>query len=299
MIDILPLLLTQALLAAVPILLASLGEILTERSGVVNIGLEGIMLLGALMGPLAVDYLHNRAGLHLPDTWWPLVAMLAAALTGALIGLLHGYISAYLAGDQIISGVAINLFAAGAVAYGIQAYWGVAGYKQVPEWAKTDPTWVAVFAFVVAGVMWYILFKSRLGIIIRACGEDPESAFNMGVDVNKVRLLATVIGAALAALAGAYLSIAYLSVVTKELSAGRGFIALANVVFANWNPALAVAGAFIFGFFDALSYWLQTLNLARYEITRMIPYIATLLIVAGVIGRAKPPKAVGKAFRRE
>jgi len=139
MIDILPLLLTQALLAAVPILLASLGEILTERSGVVNIGLEGIMLLGALMGPLAVDYLHNKAGLHLPDTWWPLVAMLAAALTGALIGLLHGYISAYLAGDQIISGVAINLFAAGAVAYGIQAYWGVAGYKQVPEWAKTDP----------------------------------------------------------------------------------------------------------------------------------------------------------------
>jgi simple sugar transport system permease protein len=121
----------------------------------------------------------------------------------------------------------------------------------------------------------------------------------MGVDVNKVRLLATMIGAALAALAGAYLSIAYLSVVTKEISAGRGFIALANVVFANWNPALAVAGAFIFGFFDALSYWLQTLNLARYEITRMIPYIATLLIVAGVIGRAKPPKAVGKVFRRE
>ncbi|MCU7787315.1 ABC transporter permease [Pyrobaculum sp. 3827-6] len=293
------LILMQALLAAVPILLASLGEILMERSGVVNIGLEGLMLLGAFSGPLFVDYLHYRLGAQLPDPLWPLAAFLAAALVGMAVGLVHGYISTYLAGDQIISGVAINLFAAGAVAYGIQAYWGVAGYKQVPDWAKADPLALAAFALVLAGFMWYALFRSRLGIVIRACGEDPESAFNVGVDVNRVRLLATVIGSSLAALAGAYLSIAYLSVVTKEISAGRGFIALANVVFANWNPALAVAGAYIFGFFDALSYWLQTAGVARYEITRMIPYIATLLIVAGVIGRARPPRAVGKPFRRE
>jgi ABC-type uncharacterized transport system permease subunit len=236
-----------------------------------------------------VDYLHNRLGLQVPDPLWPLVAMLVAALVGILIGLVHGYVSAYLAGDQIISGVAINLFAAGAVAYGIQAYWGVAGYKQVPDWAKTDPAWIAAFA-IMAGVLWCVLFK------LRACGEDPESAFNMGIDVNKVRLVSTAIGSALAALAGAYLSIAYLSVVIKEISAGRDFIALANVVSANWNPALALAGALIFGFFDALSYWLQTLNLARYEITWMIPYIATLLIVAGVVGGAKPPRALGKAL---
>ena len=293
------LILMQALLAAVPILLASLGEILMERSGVVNIGLEGLMLLGALSGPLFVDYLHYRLGVQLPDPLWPLAAFLAAALVGMAVGLVHGYISTYLAGDQIISGVAINLFAAGAVAYGIQAYWGVAGYKQVPDWAKADPLALAAFALALAGFMWYVLFRSRLGIVIRACGEDPESAFNIGVDVNRVRLLATVVGSSLAAIAGAYLSIAYLSVVTKEISAGRGFIALANVVFANWNPALAVAGAYIFGFFDALSYWLQTAGVARYEITRMIPYIATLLIVAGVIGRARPPRAVGKPFRRE
>ncbi|MGC9049591.1 ABC transporter permease [Pyrobaculum sp.] len=293
------LILMQALLAAVPILLASLGEILMERSGVVNIGLEGLMLLGAFSGPLFVDYLHYRLGVQLPDPLWPLAAFLAAALVGMAVGLVHGYISTYLAGDQIISGVAINLFAAGAVAYGIQAYWGVAGYKQVPDWAKADPLALAAFALVLAGFMWYVLFRSRLGVVIRACGEDPESAFNIGVDVNRVRLLATVVGSSLAALAGAYLSIAYLSVVTKEISAGRGFIALANVVFANWNPALAVAGAYIFGFFDALSYWLQTAGVARYEITRMIPYIATLLIVAGVIGRARPPRAVGKPFRRE
>ncbi|MGC8993795.1 MAG: ABC transporter permease [Pyrobaculum sp.] len=293
------LILMQALLAAVPILLASLGEILMERSGVVNIGLEGLMLLGAFSGPLFVDYLHYRLGAQLPDPLWPLAAFLAAALVGMAVGLVHGYISTYLAGDQIISGVAINLFAAGAVAYGIQAYWGVAGYKQVPDWAKADPLALAAFALVLAGFMWYVLFRSRLGIVIRACGEDPESAFNVGVDVNRVRLLATVVGSSLAAIAGAYLSIAYLSVVTKEISAGRGFIALANVVFANWNPALAVAGAYIFGFFDALSYWLQTAGVARYEITRMIPYIATLLIVAGVIGRARPPRAVGKPFRRE
>jgi len=218
---------------------------------------------------------------------------------GAVVGALHGYISTYLAGDQIISGIAINLFGAGAVAYGIQSYWGVAGYKQVPDFVKTDPTAIAAFALALAAFMWFLLFKTRLGIVIRACGEDPEAASNMGVDVDKVRLFATIAGAVLAALAGAYLSIAYLSVVTKEVSAGRGFIALANVVFANWNPALAVAGAFIFGFFDSLSYWLQTLGVARYELTRIIPYVATLLIVAGAIGRARPPRAVGKAFRKE
>ncbi|ABL87651.1 nucleoside ABC transporter membrane protein [Pyrobaculum islandicum DSM 4184] len=299
MTELLLLLIIQALLASVPILLASLGEILMERSGVVNIGLEGIMLLGAFVAPLAVDYLRYRVGMWLPDLVWPIIAMSAAIAIGASVGLIHGYISTYLAGDQIISGVAINLFAAGAVAYGIQAYWGVAGYKQVPDWAKADPMWVTVFTFIVAGIMWYVLFKSRVGIIIRACGEDPDSAYNMGIDVYKVRLLSTIIGSALASLAGAYLSTAYLSVVTKEISAGRGFIALANVVFSNWNPLLAIVGAFIFGFFDALSYWLQTVGVARYEITRMIPYIATLLIVAGVIGRAKPPRAVGKVFRRE
>lgn len=293
------LLLTQALLAAVPILLASIGEILSERSGVVNIGLEGIMLLGALSGPLFVDYLRYRAGLYLPDPAWPVVAIVISAVVGMLIGLIHGYISTYLAGDQIISGVAINLFAAGVVAYGIQAYWGVAGYKQVPDWAKADPLVLAAFAIILAVVAWYMLFKTRLGIVLRACGEDPESAYNMGIDVNKVRLTASIAGSALAAIAGAYLSTAYLSVVTKEISAGRGFIALANVVFANWNPLLAIAGAYIFGFFDALSYWLQTTGIARYEVTRMIPYIATLLIVAGVIGRAKPPRALGKPFRRE
>ena len=293
------LLLLQALLAATPILLAAVGEILTERSGVVNIGLEGLMLLGALAGPLFVDYLKYKVGAQVPDPLWPLLAILASAFVGIVVGLVHGYISTYLAGDQIISGVAINLFAAGAVAYGIQAYWGVAGYKQVPDWAKADPYVVAIFALALAVFTWFLLFKTRLGIVIRACGEDPESAFNMGVDVNKVRLLATVAGSALAAVAGAYLSIAYLSVVTKEISAGRGFIALANVVFANWNPLLAIAGAYIFGFFDALSYWLQTMGVGRYEITRMVPYVATLLIVAGVMGRAKPPRALGKPFKRE
>lgn len=293
------LLLLQALLAATPILLAAVGEILTERSGVVNIGIEGLMLLGALAGPLFVDYLRYKVGVQVPDPLWPLLAILASSIVGIVVGLVHGYISTYLAGDQIISGVAINLFAAGAVAYGIQAYWGVAGYKQVPDWAKADPYVAAAFALALAVFTWYLLFRTRLGIVIRACGEDPESAFNMGVDVNKVRLLATVAGSALAAVAGAYLSIAYLSVVTKEISAGRGFIALANVVFANWNPLLAIAGAYIFGFFDALSYWLQTMGIGRYEITRMVPYIATLLIVAGVMGRAKPPRALGKPFKRE
>lgn len=155
-------------------------------------------------------------------------------------------------------------------------------------------------AAVLVVATWFILYKTRVGVAIRAYGKDPEVAFNMGIDVNRARLVSTVVGSVPTAIVGTYLSIVYLSVVTKDISAGRGFIALANVVFANWNPLLALVGAFVFGFFDALSYWIQTLATGvRYEVTRMIPYLATLLIVAGVIGRAKPPRAVGKIFKKE
>lgn len=281
-------LLTQTIHAAVPILLAAVGEILAERSGVVNIGLEGLMLIGAFVGVLVGDVTSSG-----------LLGVLAACAVGLALGLLHGAIAVYLRGDQIVAGVAMNLFAAGLVAYGIQAVWHVAGYKQTPQWALVDPNVFTALAFAISFIVWYILNKTRLGIIIRAVGEDPEAAYSAGIDVFKVRLIATAVGAALASLGGAYLSQAYLSVVTKDISAGRGFIALADVVFANWNPLLAVAGSLIFGFFDAFSYWLQLYGFVRYEVTRMMPYIATLLVVAGVIGKARPPRALGKPFKKE
>ncbi|MFP3199563.1 MAG: ABC transporter permease [Thermoproteus sp.] len=281
-------LLTQTIHAAVPILLAAVGEILTERSGVVNIGLEGLMLIGAFVGVLVGDVAGSG-----------LIGVAAAWAVGLLLGLLHGAIAVYIRGDQLVAGVAMNLFGAGLVAYGIQAVWHVAGYRQTPSWALVDINAMTVLAFAVAGAMWYILSRTRLGVAIRASGEDPEAAYSVGIDVFKIRLFSTAVGASLASLGGAYLSLAYLSVVTKDISAGRGFIALADVVFANWNPLLAIAGALVFGFFDALSYWLQIFGVARYEVTRMLPYIATLLVVAGVIGRAKPPRALGKPFRME
>lgn len=281
-------LLTQTIHAAVPIPLAAVGEILTERSGVVNIGLEGLMLIGAFVGVLVGDVAGSG-----------LIGVAAAWAVGLLLGLLHGAIAVYIRGDQLVAGVAMNLFGAGLVAYGIQAVWHVAGYRQTPSWALVDVNAMTVLAFAVAGAMWYILSRTRLGVAIRASGEDPEAAYSVGIDVFKIRLFSTAVGASLASLGGAYLSLAYLSVVTKDISAGRGFIALADVVFANWNPLLAIAGALVFGFFDALSYWLQIFGVARYEVTRMLPYIATLLAVAGVIGRAKPPRALGKPFRKE
>ncbi|MEZ0248223.1 MAG: ABC transporter permease [Thermoproteus sp.] len=289
--------LQQTVLASVPILLASIGEILTERSGVVNIGLEGLMLIGAFVGPAFVDYLRGT-GVDL-GPMWPLAGLLAAVLAGALVGLVHGYISTYLNGNQIVGGVAINLLGAGVAAYGILAYWHVAGYYQVPARAQMGPLPIVVFALATAAFMWYLLFKSRWGAVIRACGEDPEAAYDAGIDVYKVRIAATAAGASLASLAGAYLSMAYIYFVTKDISAGKGFIALANVVFANWNPLTAIAGALIFGLFDVLSYWVQVLGILPYQITRMIPYIATLLVALGAVRRAKPPKALGKPFRRE
>lgn len=294
-------LIVQTLMAATPILLASLGEILTERSGVVNIGLEGLMLLGALFGPLAAEVVHG-AGIDL-GTAWPLAIAAASALAGALVGLLHGYISVYMQGNQIVSGVAINLMAAGLTAYTIQAYWKVAGYKQVPDWMKADPVPYMALAFLASLALWLLLTRTGWGAAIRAAGEDPEAASNLGIDVQRVRVAATVAGAALASLAGAFLSTAYLSVITKDIAAGRGFIALANVVFANWNPAMAPLGALVFGFFQALSYWLQTLGLhafgLRYEVSLLMPYVATLAVAAVAVGRARPPRALARPFKKE
>ena len=149
-------------------------------------------------------------------------------------------------------------------------------------------------------IHWFIR-RTRAGLVLKATGEMPEAADVAGINVNRVRLLAAVFGASLAGLAGAYMSIDWIGSVTKELSAGRGFIALATVVFSGLNPLLALLGGFIFGFFQGLAEWVKTLpsKPIPFEFVTMLPYIVTLLVVSGVIGRVRFPKALGEPYKRE
>ncbi len=284
--------------AMTPLVLAAVGEIFNERAGIVNIGLEGIMLISGFMAVVAAEMTLN-----------PIIGVLAGVAIGAFIGLIHGYITAYLKGDHIISGLGINLFALGAVAFGIEAVWGVRGYHTPPDAAKVpdipvleiSPIFIAMILLTIG--THYLLYRTSIGLKVRAVGENPEAADVVGVNVERVQLLATIYGAALTGLAGAFLSIDWLTAITKELPAGRGFIALALVNFANWSPLLALGGGLLFGFFWTLGEWIKNMAAIKavIPVTLMntIPYIATLVVVAGLIGKSRPPRYVGRPYKRE
>jgi simple sugar transport system permease protein len=229
---------------------------------------------------------------------------------GALIGLVFGTISTSLRGSQLISGVGINLLALGFVALmlsvmGAPGFHSVAREVQVPliplGVGNLSPL-VPITVAIAIGV-WWLLRRTQLGIWIRAVGENPAAADVAGIRVNRVRLGAAVAAGVLAGLAGAYLSIDWFGAVTKEITAGRGFIALAIVVFSGLNPLLALLGGFIFGFFDGLATWVATYpgikDIIPWQFVAMMPYVVTLAVVAGMIGRVRFPSALGVPYLRE
>ncbi|HIC96770.1 TPA: ABC transporter permease [Candidatus Bipolaricaulota bacterium] len=296
--ELLVILLTLGFTAMVPIALAAIGEIFSERAGVVNIGLEGLMVISAF-----VAVVGTKASLN------PWIGVGCGVGAGTLIGLIHGSIGIYLKGDQIISGVGINLLGLGLVGFGMFALWGgpfmLPAELHLPSlpapWGKVSPIFLVMLALAV--FTWWLLFRTALGLRVRAVGENPAAADVAGIRVERLRLGAVIYGAALGGLAGAFLSLDWTHTITKTLPAGRGFIALANVVFSKLNPLLALLGGFVFGFFDALSFWAANVpgisRLIPWQFMRMIPYVATLLVLMGVIGRARFPQALGRPYRRE
>jgi len=301
MIDMIISILLGSLTAMVPIVLTSTGAVVSERAGVVNIGYEGIILMSALFGAMFAEMSGN-----------PWIGLLGGAFVGMLLGMLHGAITVYLKGDHIIPGIGINILALGVVAFGITAIWGTAGQHQVPTnfrvqsiintpYGSLSP--MVILTLIIVFLTHWVLFKTPLGLRIRAVGENPEAADALGVNVERYRFLAAVYGATLAGLGGAYLSVDWLGVVTKEISSGRGFIALANMVFSGWNPVRALIGGFIFGFFDNLSVWVRTnpaiSQVVPWQFVATLPYIVTIIIVAGIIGKVRPPKWDGRPYKRE
>jgi simple sugar transport system permease protein len=277
----------------------------SERSGVVNIGLEGMMLSGAFFACLGADKF---------DSWE--MGLVTAMVAGACFALIHAFFAINLRADQIVGGTAINFLALGVTGYFFIQIYGENGtpgdLPQIPAVhlhfldgvtffgdAFSDLNLMIWLSFVLLIVAQIVLFRTPVGLRLRAVGEHPRAAETVGISVYVTRYLAVVTSGILAALGGAYLSIGYVHSFNENMTVGKGFIALAAVIFGNWRPFGAYAAAILFGASTALSFRLATYSDAGAVLFQGLPYFLTLIAVAGVIGRSRPPAAVGRPYAKQ
>jgi simple sugar transport system permease protein len=292
-------LLSSTLVWATPLTFAAIGGMFSERSGVVNIGLEGMMLSGAFFGALGADKFGS----------WEL-GLVTAGAAGAGFALVHAVMAIHLRADQIVSGTAINFLALGVTGYFFIQIYGENGtpgnIPRIPDVSigflgkvfghLSLMIWLSFALLIVAHIT---LFKTPIGLRIRSVGEHPRAADTVGISVYATRYAAVTLSGILAALGGAYLSIGYLGSFSENMTAGKGFIALAAVIFGNWRPFGAFSAALLFGGSTALSFRLaQTWGNAS-VLFQALPYVLTLIAVAGVIGRSVPPASVGRPYVKQ
>jgi general nucleoside transport system permease protein len=290
---------------ATPLIFGALGGIVSERSGVVNIGIEGMMLMGCYFAIYGAD---------LGGSW--VIGLLFAMAAGGVLALVHAVFSITLRADQIVGGVAINLLALGVTGYLFVERYGDQGtpdnISRVPDITlpliedipfvgdaigRTNLlTWLGLLMVVALAVF---LFRTPRGLRLRSIGEHPRAAETVGLSVIRTRYLAVIASGVLAALGGAYLSIGFLGSFNQNLTAGRGYIALAVVICGRWRPGGALAFACLFGFSSALAQRLPTFSESGATLFQALPYVLTIIAVAGVIGRSRPPAAVGQPYTRE
>jgi general nucleoside transport system permease protein len=271
---------------ATPIVYAALGGVISERSGVINIGLEGMMAAGAFAAVVVAFATHA-----------PLLGLLAGIGAGALVGYVLAIAATKFKVDQIVAGTGINLICAGAAAYGLVILFNQPGASpQVPSLGHAFWTLI-VLAFALAGALQWLLYRTPWGLRIRATGENPRAVLSAGLDPLLLRIYAVVISGALAGLGGAFLSIGELNLYSDGMTAGRGFIALAAVIFGRWNPVGATIASLLFGFFEALQFVLQG-QIAWLPANAMeaLPYIAALVALAGITGKVRAPMSDGVPF---
>ncbi|WP_373897723.1 ABC transporter permease [Haloimpatiens sp. FM7315] len=288
---------------AAPLIFAGLGGVFCERSGVVNIGLEGMMIIGAFFAVLG-SYLTGS----------PAIGIIFAVVAGAVLAAVHAFLSINLRADQIISGTAINLFAAALSSFLIMKVFHKGGqtdivkglYYGVPKSIKSIPilgqflgglNWFVILSIILVVVSHFVLFKTPLGLRIRAVGEHPAAADTLGINVYKMRYLCVILSGALAGLGGAALSIGTTPVYREGMVAGRGFIALAAMIFGNWNPVGTMLACMLFAFGSAFQMVAQSFswNLPT-EVYSAIPYVLTMLALAGFVGKTTAPRADGKPY---
>lgn len=290
---------------ATPILFTALGELFTERAGILNLGLEGIMLVGALVGFVAT---------YASGSLW--LGLAAAALAGMLMALIMGFMSITAKVNQVVAGIGITILGSGLSTLLFRIFFGLRSTppriemfaEQPIPLLKDIPVLGRVFfshnvlvylALILVVVAWVVLYRTRFGLAIRAVGERPDAADTRGLNVALLRYIALMIGGALAGIGGAYLPLANLGLFWTGMTAGRGFIAIAVVVFARWDPVGALIGSLVFGGAHALQLTLQTLEAPiPSELLLMLPYVVTIVVLVSVSRRAEFPGAFAVPYSR-
>lgn len=298
-------LLSASIRLSVPILFAALGGMYSERSGVVNIGLEGIMLVGAFAGVV---------GSYFTGSYW--IGALVAIVSGIFISAIFALITVKIKINQIVSGVAINLLAVGLTSFFYRALFGI---TTVPITVKAfEPinipilsnipiigeiffkqTVLVYIAFLLVPISYYVFYKTSVGLSIRTVGEHPMAADTVGIPVNKVRTICVLVSGALAGLGGCFLSLGQFNMFVDNMVSGRGFIAVAAVIFGKWNPKGVLMASLIFGIADALQIRIQMSGLnIPYQFLLMFPYLLTVVAVTGIVGRTTSPNALGRPYEK-
>ena len=287
--------------SATPLIFAALGGMFSERAGVINIALEGLMLAGAFTAAVATYELKN-----------PYLGFLSAMAVGAVVALVFAVAVIKFEADQVVTGFAISMLMLGLPAVISSRIYDSAGStQQIPQEhlllnIGNRLSIASILAIAIVPVCWYVLYKTPFGLRIRAAGENPEAADAAGVNVIRLRYIAVVLSGVLAAAGGAYLSIGQSSLFTRGMTAGRGYIALAALILAKWRPVRVLFACLFFGFTEALAVQLQGVRfqfLGGEEIpvqfVQMIPYVLTIIVLAGFVGLSRAPKALGIPYRKE
>jgi len=278
-------LLLATIRSASPLIITAIGGLFAERAGIINIALEGKMLTGAFMAVVIAYFTGN-----------PWLGVFGGIFGGAFLALIHAVVSIKYKANQVVSGTAINILAIGLTGFLLQVFFGVAGtspsVNKLPSWGPFNP--LVYFGLVLVVVAHFFIYYTPQGLRLRAVGEHPAAAETVGINVTRLKYFFVVLSGALAGIAGAALSIGDLSVFVNQMTAGRGFIALAAMIFGKWTPVGALFAALLFGFAEALQIRLQGIVPIPREFVQMIPYVFTMIILAGFVGRATPPAALGK-----
>lgn len=292
-------LLVVALRKGAPLLLASMGGLVGDKAGVLNIGLEGMMLGGAFFG---------MVGSYLTGSPW--VGMLCGLLAGVVFAMIHAVIAITCGGNQTVSGIGLNIFATGITTFGLRAIFGRSGSSDpVASLPRTEilepipvigPTLASLspyvyFSFIIVAVVWFVFYKTPTGLRLSLTGENPKAAETAGIDVWRTRYIAMAVCGALCGIGGAYLSIGQMNVFQESMVSGRGFLAMAAIIMGKWTPLGTMGAALFFGFFDALQTQLQLFSgvVIPSEFIRMLPYLMCLVALAGFVGRSEQPASRG------
>jgi general nucleoside transport system permease protein len=298
-------LIASTLRLSTPLVLAALGGLFSERSGVINIALEGKMLAGAFTAAAVTYAADTRLGLGAASPW---IGLLGGMIAGLFIAVIYAVSCIKFKSDQVVSGAAINILMIGMPGLLSGAFFLSSGSTpQIPKdrLLPQSPWFIAVVILALVAGIAYVLYKTPFGLRLRSVGENPEAADVAGVSVSRIRYSGVLLAGILAGLGGAYLSIGQSSLFTRNMTAGRGFIALAALIFGKWRPVQTLLACLLFGFTEAVSIQMQgVFKLPSGEdipvqFIQMVPYVLTIVVLAGFIGSSRPPRALGIPYQKE